>query len=193
MTTNIGTLFPVTIAAGSDTADVDAAFKYYHWGQTTELAGSSMTSSGGGITGALYRLTNNPKFYGNSTAPYLTVFSGTTGTPGTTILTINGSTNALVGDFSLSSKLAVTGLITATAGIKGSVYSANSSSIVIDTSVTDALFVGNIKPTSTTNGRVTQSSSSTTAPGTYTPVGKIYVQSTAPSANIATSGDLWFW
>jgi hypothetical protein len=197
MTTNIGTLFPVTIAAGSDTADVDAAFKYYHWGQTTELAGSSMTTSGGGITGALYRLTNNPKFYGNSTAPYLTVYSGTPGVNGTTVLTINGSTNSLVGAFSLSSTLTVTGLITATAGVKGSLYSAASSAITIDTSATDALFTGNIKATSQNNGKVTLVNTDTASASTaYTVKGRIFVQATAPSATagtVAQDGDLWFW
>ena len=192
MTTNIGTLFPVTIAAGADTADIDAAFKYYHWGQTTELAGSSMTTSGGGVTGALYRLTNNPKFYGNSTAPYLTVYSGTVTSPGSPIFTVNGSTNSLVGAFSLNSTLAVTGLITATAGIKGSVYSANSAAIVIDTNTSaDATFTGNMKSNSTSNGKTTFENTGTGT--TYNSIGRIFVQAAQPNVAVSITGDLWFW
>lgn len=53
--------------------------------------------------------------------------------------------------------------------------------------------IGNLNASSTSNGKVTINNTSTTAPGTYTTVGRIFVQSTQPNANVSQTGDLWMW
>ena len=70
-------------------------------------------------------------------------------------------------------------------------------SISAKANLTGAVFTGsvtaNIVPTTSATGKVTITNTSTSAPGTYSPVGRIFVQSTAPNAAIVQVGDIWMW
>ena len=69
--------------------------------------------------------------------------------------------------------------------------------IAAKANLSGAVFTGsvtaNIVPTTSTTGRVTVTNTSSTAPGTYTPVGRIFVQSAQPNSAIVQVGDIWMW
>lgn len=78
MTTSLGspTIAPTLMPSTSDSADIQAAFQAYHWGGTTEP--TVPISTGGGITGAIYRLQNSPNFVGTISIGGTTVLNATT-------------------------------------------------------------------------------------------------------------------
>ena len=78
MPATLGTNYPTQMPLLTETADIQVALQLYHWGGTTEPTGSALTTSGGGVTGALYRLKNNPTFVGTVTAPVLSVTGAST-------------------------------------------------------------------------------------------------------------------
>jgi hypothetical protein len=60
-------------------------------------------------------------------------------------------------------------------------------------SVTGSMNFANIIPTSNATGIITVNNTSTTSPGTYTGVGRIFVQSAQPNVAVSRTGDLWMW
>jgi hypothetical protein len=60
-------------------------------------------------------------------------------------------------------------------------------------SVTGSMNFANVIPTSNSTGIITVNNTSPTSPGTYTAVGRIFVQATRPNVAVSKAGDIWMW